>query len=106
MKIELAGNYSYGRMVRSSVPSVLMMLITAILFLFLARPVAILLGAEGELVDLCVTYSRILVLVLPLFMCQMAFHSFYLSWVQYLSYPYSLDLTGSGLLSMQPMSWL
>lgn len=157
MKIELAGSYGYGRMVRSSVPSVLMMLITSvygivdglfvsnfagttafaainlmwpaimllgafglmfgtggsalvamiigqgdreranraftmivrsmlilgltttILFLFLARPVAILLGAEGELVDLCVTYSRILVLVMPLFMCQMAFHSFYMT---------------------------
>lgn len=157
MKIELAGSYGYGRMVRSSVPSVLMMLITSvygivdgifvsnfagttafaainlmwpaimllgafglmfgtggsalvamiigqgdreranraftmivrsmlilglittILFLFLARPVAILLGAEGELVDLCVTYSRILVLVLPMFMCQMAFQSFYMT---------------------------
>ena len=157
MKIELAGSYGYGRMIRSSVPSILMMLITSVygivdglfvsnfagttafaainlvwpaimlmgalgllfgtggsalvamiigqgdrerancaftmivrfmlmlgllmtvLFFLFARPIVILLGAEGELIHLCALYGRILVLVMPLFMCQMAFQSFYMT---------------------------
>ena len=157
MKIELAGSYGYGRMIRSSVPSILMMLITSVygivdglfvsnfagttafaainlvwpvimlmgalglmfgtggsalvamiigqgdreranraftmivrfmlmlgvlmtvLFFVFTKPIVILLGAEGDLVHLCVLYGRILVLVMPLFMCQMAFQSFYMT---------------------------
>ena len=157
MKIELAGSYGYRRMIRSSVPSILMMLMTSvygivdglfvsnfagttafaainlvwpaimmlgafglmfgtggsalvamiigqgdrdranraftmivrsmliiglvvtILFFVLARPIVILLGAEGDMIGLCVLYGRILVLVMPLFMCQMAFHSFFMT---------------------------
>ena len=157
MKIELAGSYGYRRMIRSSVPSILMMLFTSVygivdglfvsnfagttafaainlvwpaimmlgalglmfgtggsalvamiigqgdraranraftmiirsmliiglvmtvLFFIFARPIVILLGADGELVHLCVLYGRILVLVMPLFMCQMAFHSFFMT---------------------------
>lgn len=157
MKIELSGSYGYTRMIRSSVPSILMMLITsvygivdglfvsnfagttafaainlvwpaimllgalgllfgtggsalvamiigqgdreranraftmivrfmlmlgllmAVLFFILAKPIVILLGAEGELIHLCALYGRILVLAMPLFMCQMAFQSFYMT---------------------------
>ena len=157
MKIELAGSYGYGRMMRSSIPSILMMLITsvygivdglfvsnfagttafaainlvwpaimmlgalgllfgtggsalvamiigqgdreranraftmivrfmlmlgllmAVLFFLFARPIVILLGADGQLIDLCVLYGRLLVLVMPLFMCQMSFQSFYMT---------------------------
>ena len=157
MKIELAGSYGYRRMIKSSVPSILMMLFTSVygivdglfvsnfagttafaainlvwpaimmlgalglmfgtggsalvamiigqgdrdranraftmivrsmliigavmtvLFFIFAKPIVVLLGAEGELVHLCVLYGRILVLVMPLFMCQMAFHSFFMT---------------------------
>ena len=54
-------------------------LVMTVLFFIFARPIVILLGAEGELVHLCVLYGRILVLVMPLFMCQMAFHSFFMT---------------------------
>ena len=145
MKIELAGSYGYRRMIRSSIPSILMMLMTSVygivdglfvsnfagttafaainlvwpaimmlgafglmfgtggsalvamiigqgdrdranraftmivrsmliiglvvtvLFFVLARPIVILLGAEGDMIGLCVLYGRILVLVMPLF---------------------------------------
>lgn len=157
MKIELAGTYGYRRMIKSSVPSILMMLMTSVygivdglfvsnfagttafaainlvwpaimmlgalglmfgtggsalvammigqgdreranraftmivrsmliiglvmtvLFFVFARPIVILLGAEGDMIGLCVLYGRILVLVMPLFMCQMAFHSFFMT---------------------------
>lgn len=157
MKIELAGSYGYRRMIKSSVPSILMMLMTSVygivdglfvsnfagttafaainlvwpaimmlgalglmfgtggsalvammigqgdreranraftmivrsmliiglvmtvLFFVFARPIVILLGAEGDMIGLCVLYGRILVLVMPLFMCQMAFHSFFMT---------------------------
>ena len=40
------------------------------------RPVAVLMGAEGELLENCVLYGRILAAVQPAFMLQMAFQSF------------------------------
>ena len=41
-------------------------LVMTVLFFIFARPIVVLLGAEGELVNLCVLYGRILVLVMPL----------------------------------------
>ena len=41
------------------------------------RPIAELLGAEGEMLDDCVTYGRIILLALPAFMLQMEFQSFF-----------------------------
>lgn len=47
-----------------------------ILFL---RPMASLLGAEGELLEMCVRYGRIVLLALPFFMVQMACQSFFVT---------------------------
>ncbi|MBR5140786.1 MAG: MATE family efflux transporter [Clostridia bacterium] len=47
-----------------------------ILFL---RPIASLLGAEGELLEMCVRYGRIVLLALPFFMVQMACQSFFVT---------------------------
>jgi len=46
-------------------------------FIFM-RPLVILLGAEGEMVGYALTYGRILILILPAFMLQMMFQSFYM----------------------------
>jgi len=42
----------------------------------LVRPVAALMGAEGELLDQCVVYARIVLCALPFFMLQNMFQSF------------------------------
>lgn len=44
--------------------------------LFLLRPIAELLGAEGEMLEHCVSYGRIILLALSAFMLQNLFHSF------------------------------
>ena len=43
------------------------------------RPVAILLGAEGELLENCLVYGRILLAAVPAFMLQMEFQSFFIT---------------------------
>ena len=43
------------------------------------RPMATLLGAEGELLEMCVRYGRIVLLALPFFMVQMACQSFFVT---------------------------
>lgn len=43
------------------------------------RPIAAGLGAEGELLDQCVVYGRIILAVLPAFMLQMEFQSFFVT---------------------------
>ena len=47
-------------------------------FIFL-RPIAELLGAEGELVDNCVLYGRIILIALPLNVLQFLFQSFFVT---------------------------
>lgn len=49
----------------------------ALSFVFM-RPIAVALGAEGEMVRYAVLYGRIVVSVMPLFIVQMAFQSFYM----------------------------
>ena len=44
-----------------------------------ARPVAVLLGAEGEMLECAVTYARIVLLALPFFMLQNSFQNFFIS---------------------------
>lgn len=44
--------------------------------IFIMEPVAILLGAEGEMISMCVIYANILLLSLPAFMLQNMFQSF------------------------------
>ncbi len=43
------------------------------------KPVAILLGAEGEMLDYAVTYARIVLIALPFFMLQNTFQNFFIT---------------------------
>lgn len=54
-------------------------IILSIAGLFLLRPIAVLLGATGELVDLCVLYGRILLISLTPFLLQNVFQSFFVT---------------------------
>lgn len=54
-------------------------LVIGVALFALMKPVAIALGAEGEMVPLAVTYGRIVVVAMPLFILQMAFQSFYMT---------------------------
>ncbi len=47
--------------------------------MFLLRPIAILLGATGEMIDLCVLYGRILLFSLTPFLLQNVFQSFFVT---------------------------
>lgn len=53
-------------------------IVAVISFIFL-RPIAMLLGAEGEMLDHCVTYGRILLVSLPCFMLQFEFQNFFIT---------------------------
>lgn len=57
---------------------VLALIIMGVSF-FCLRPVAILLGAEGELVEHCVTYGQILLVALPFFILQFEFQTFFIT---------------------------
>lgn len=50
-----------------------------VLGLLFLRPVAALLGAEGELLEQCVTYGRIVLLSLPAYLFQFEFQSFFVT---------------------------
>ena len=52
--------------------------IFAVLGIVFIRPIAKLLGAEGELLENCVLYARIILLALPFYVLQMLFQSFLL----------------------------
>ena len=47
-------------------------------FIFI-RPISILLGAEGELLEYCVTYARIILPALPFYVLQLLFQSFFVT---------------------------
>ncbi len=51
----------------------------AVLGVILIRPVASLLGAEGELLENCVLYGRIILAAIPAFMLQQEFQSFFIT---------------------------
>lgn len=53
-------------------------IIGVISFIFI-RPLASLMGAQGEMLDNCVIYARILLLSLPFFMLQFEFQSFFIT---------------------------
>lgn len=53
-------------------------IIAAIAFIFI-RPIAVLLGAEGALLENCIIYGRILLLSLPFYMLQFEFQSFFIT---------------------------
>lgn len=51
----------------------------AVLGIVFIRPIAALLGAEGEMLDNCVLYGRIILTVIPAYMLQMEFQSFFVT---------------------------
>ena len=52
---------------------------TAVLGLFILRPVAILMGAKGEMLDFAVRYGRVLMVSVPTFILQNMFQSFFVT---------------------------
>ncbi len=52
-------------------------ILIAVLGIAYIRPIAALLGAEGEMLDNCVLYSRIILLALPAYILQFEFQSFF-----------------------------
>lgn len=53
--------------------------VIAVLGIAFIRPIAQLLGAEGEMLENCVIYGRIVLLALPLYMLQYEFQSFFVT---------------------------
>ena len=53
--------------------------IFAVLGIVFIRPIAKLLGAEGELLENCVLYARIILLALPFYVLQLLFQSFFVT---------------------------
>ena len=51
----------------------------AVLGIIFVRPISVLLGAEGELIENCVVYGRIILAALPFFILQMMFQSFFVA---------------------------
>lgn len=54
-------------------------LILAILGIVFIRPISVLLGASGELLESCALYSRIILVALPFFVLQIMFQSFFVA---------------------------
>lgn len=54
-------------------------ILIAFLGIAFIRPVASLLGADGELLENCVVYGRIILLALPFYMLQMEFQSYFIT---------------------------
>ena len=59
--------------------SVLCGVALSVIGVFTVRPLAILMGAEGEMLELCVLYARIILIALPAFMLQFEFQSFFIT---------------------------
>ena len=59
--------------------SVILGIVIAVVGILTIRPAARLLGAEGELLDNCVLYGRIILLAMPAFMLQMEFQTFFIT---------------------------
>lgn len=53
--------------------------ILAVISFIMIRPLVAFMGAEGEMLDNCVLYGRILLLSLPFFMLQLEFQSFFIT---------------------------
>lgn len=54
-------------------------IIVAVLGIIFLRPIAVMLGAEGNMLDDCVLYGRIILAALPAYMLQMEFQSFFVT---------------------------
>lgn len=53
--------------------------ILAVVSTIYLRPISVFLGAEGELLENCVTYGRIILLALPFYVLQLLFQSFFVT---------------------------
>lgn len=69
-------NRIFSTLIRSLL--VIGIILSVLLSIFL-RPVSIWLGAEGDMISQCVSYGRILLYAMPLYMTQMAFNSLYMT---------------------------
>ena len=74
-KMELA-NRRFSLLVYFTIASGIVIAVLGILFV---RPVAAWLGAEGELLEYCVLYGRILLAAMPAFMLQTEFQTFFVT---------------------------
>lgn len=54
-------------------------IVFSVLGIIFIRPLAVLLGAEGELLENCVVYGRINLVTLPFFILQLLFQSFFVT---------------------------
>lgn len=52
-------------------------IVIGIVGIILIRPLAVLLGAEGEMLEYCVTYGRVILIALPFYMLQYEFQSYF-----------------------------
>ncbi len=59
--------------------TIILGVIIALIGIFTVRPIAHVLGAEGVMIEYCVTYARIIFCALPFFMLQNIFQSFFVS---------------------------
>ena len=59
--------------------SIVLAVILSIVGIILIRPIASLLGAQGEMVDLCVLYGTIILIALPFFVLQFEFQSLFIT---------------------------
>lgn len=59
--------------------SIALGIVIAVLGIVFLRPIASFLGADGQMLDNCVTYGRIILIALPAFILQMEFQSFFVT---------------------------
>lgn len=59
--------------------SVVVGFVLAVLGQLFIEPIAALLGAEGEMLENCVTYGRVILLAIPAYVLQMEFQSFFIA---------------------------
>ncbi len=59
--------------------SLILGVMLAVLGIVFIRPIAVLLGAQGKLLEDCVTYGRVILIALPAFIIQMEFQSFFVT---------------------------
>ena len=59
--------------------SILLSVVLSVMAIVLMEPIAILLGAEGEMLEYCVLYARIILAANPFFILQNVFQSFFIA---------------------------
>lgn len=69
-------NRQFSLIVYASIVTAVIIAVLGIIFL---RPIASFMGAEGQMLDDCVTYGRIILIALPAFVLQMEFQSFFIA---------------------------